>query len=159
MVFQSIKKIAAVHQINVFFSNFEIDYTKYNDDKSPFCYNQTHHPNYKQFINWITIIPPEWMIDRIRFGVDVNRFIIIITVEGWIRVFTNSIAPIYKKDNLRKERRRAPPPYVFHPIYRWLGDAPLTKGCAWDTRGGYAWVFQNVPERQLTSVEHWISPH
>ena len=46
---------------------------------------------------------PDYTVQNLFFPKLKKRF----CVGGRIRVFTNSIAPIYKKDNLRKERRRA----------------------------------------------------
>ena len=87
--------------------------------------------------------------------------IALMTVGGWIRVFTNSIGPIYKKDNLKKKRRRAlayhicffPSPFFYLTIDQW--------GCAHfleTLKNGYACVFQNVPERYLTSVKIDLAP-
>ena len=61
-------------------------------------------------------------------------------------MFTKSIAPIYKKDNLKKKKKNE-----FHPHMFFIPFAVDQKMC-WNIRGGYAWIRQNVFERQLVSA-------
>ena len=34
----------------------------------------------------------------------------------------------------------------------------VDQGMRWNTRGGYAWILQNVPERHLASVNIELAP-
>ena len=81
--------------------------------------------------------------------------IIAATAEGRIRMFTNLIAPIYNKDNLRKKRRRtlahqicfSPTPFPILPLANEVAHFLET------LKGGYACVFQTFFQLQLICIQ------